>query len=274
MIASPREGRRVPDLVLEQYRLGELPPEAAARVERLLGAEPEIRQRLDALARSDVEIRARYPAEALAASVRARVAERGVPFAQGAPSHVRWMMPTALAIAATMLILAIPPAVKRLQLSTSGGLQPGVEERIKGSGASLAVYRRTAEGSETLADGDVAHPGDLIRLGYRAAGRGYGVILSIDGRGGVTLHFPLDGGMAAPLDKNGTVLLDRAYELDDAPGWERFYLVTSDASFSTLGVIDTAKRAAAAGRPSPPAVLAVPRGLEQTAFTLQKERRP
>src|SRR4030095_13113454 len=48
-------------------------------------------------------------------------------------------------------------------------------DRIKGTAASgrpaLAVYRRTNDGSEQLADRTVAHAGDLIRAGYRSARR-------------------------------------------------------------------------------------------------------
>jgi len=274
MIANPRDGQRVPDLALEQYRLHELPPDAAAAIERRLAAEPELRHRLDALDRSDVEIRGQYPEDWLAGRVRARVIERGAQLAKRVPSRARWMMPIALATAATMLILAIPSAVKRLQVSTPGAPGSALDDRIKGS-PELAVYRKIAEGSEKLADGAAAHPGDLIRLGYRAAGRGYGVILSIDGRGGVTLHLPPNGGTAAALDRHGNaVLLDRAYELDDAPGWERFYFVTADAPFAADEVVDAARRAAAANPVSPPATLKVPHGFAQTSFTLNKDRRP
>ena len=40
---------RVPDITLERYRLNELPPEAAARLDRQLQRDPGLRQRLDAL---------------------------------------------------------------------------------------------------------------------------------------------------------------------------------------------------------------------------------
>ena len=176
--------------------------------------------------------------------------------------------------AATVVLMAWRdrPRIGPSGVGSDGATDPD-GDRIKGLLPGLAVYRKTAEGSETLADGAVAHTGDLIRIGYHAAGRPYGVILSIDGRGGVTLHLPPDGDRAATLDREATVLLDQAYELDDAPRWERFYFVTGDAPFATALVLDAARRAASP-HGQPPRELALPRGLEQSTFSLQKEERP
>ena len=123
-------------------------------------------------------------------------------------------------------------------------------DRIKGLRPSLAVYRRTANGSETLADRTVARPGDVLRVGYHAAGRPYGVIFSMDGRGTVTMHLPAAGDHAVPLAREATTLLDQAYELDDAPLWERFYFVTGDSAFAAAPVVDAARRAAGDPRPA------------------------
>jgi hypothetical protein len=146
---------------------------------------------------------------------------------------------------------------------------PEPAERIKGMRPALALFRKSERGSEALADGDVARPGDLVRVGYRAAGRAYGVILSIDGRGAVTLHLPAAGGRAAALDPGDTVLLGHSYELDDAPRAERFFLVTSDAPFDVAPVVDAA-RAAARGGTAPPRALALPPLLDQSTFLLLK----
>ena len=46
--------------------------------------------------------------------------------------------------------------------------------------------------------------------------------------GCVTRHLPAAGARAAPLSRARPVPLPEAYELDDAPGFERFFLVTAD----------------------------------------------
>jgi hypothetical protein len=53
------------------------------------------------------------------------------------------------------------------------------------------------------------------------------VMFSIDGRGTVTRHFPLEKLESVRLEPKGEVSFPTSYQLDDAPGFERFILVTS-----------------------------------------------
>jgi len=147
-------------------------------------------------------------------------------------------------------------------------------DTIKGLEPTLMVYRRTATGSETLADGAPARAGDLLLLGYVAAGRRYGVILSLDGAGIVTMHLPANGSAAAPLRAGEIVLLDQAYELDDAPAWERFYFVAADEPFDVESIRGTLRQAAARGLALPPRSLPLPAGFGQNGFSIQKEVKP
>ena len=91
-------------------------------------------------------------------------------------------------------------------------------------------------------------------------------------RGHVTLHLPRQGRRAAPLRADEGVLLDHAFELDDAPGWERFFFVTSETPFDLVAVVDGARHAPVGA--TPPAALPIPAPLEQSAFSLEKEARP
>jgi hypothetical protein len=146
--------------------------------------------------------------------------------------------------------------------------------RLKGGGAELVVFRKTSDGSERLEPGATAGRGDLIRVGYRAAGRSYGAIVSTDGAGHVTVHLPRSGQSAAALEAGGTVLLDFSYELDDAPRWERFYLVTADEPFEVEPVRRAALEVAGAGSERAPPPLPLGDGLEQSVFSLTKESVP
>jgi len=145
---------------------------------------------------------------------------------------------------------------------------------VQRDGAVLLEDLRSANG--TLLNGvRISEPvplgdGDLIRIGYRAAGRRYGAILSADGRGTVTLHLPPRGQEAVALKNGPTVLLDQAYELDDAPRWERFYLVTGDAPFSLAPVLEAAREAATSAASASPAALRLPPRLDQAVFSLEK----
>jgi hypothetical protein len=263
---------RVPDLMLERYRLGELPASDAAAFEQRLQDDPGLRERLAELERSDAEIRRRYPPEWLAERIRDRLPAAPRQSGRTRPSRVlRWPVPVALAAAATLLLVLAP----RLVGPPRGGpaappLVGGSGDRIKGLKPALELFRKTPEGSETLADGATARAGDVIRVGYRAAGRGFGVILSVDGRGAVTLHLPRRGDEAAPLESGATVLLDHAYELDAAPRFERFYFVTAPVPFAVATVTDAARRAGATAANALP--LAAP--FEQATFLLRKGGRP
>lgn len=247
----------VPDLMLEQYRLNELPAAEAGRLEHRLLNDPSLQSRLHALATSDAEIARTFSSEWLAQRIRARVSA-----APPAPHGLGRRLALGSAYAIVVLALLVP-----LSMTTSEG------ERVKGLRPSLTVYRRTAQGSEKLADGALARTGDFVRIGYLAAGRDHGVILSIDGRGVVTRHLPIEGDRSVALLNDGPVLLDDAYELDDAPAWERFYFVTADQAFDIAPVLEAARRAAAATPRNPPS-LSLSRGFRQSTFTLQKEVKP
>jgi anti-sigma factor RsiW len=271
--------RGVPGLVLERYRLGELPAAEAEALERRLEAEPDLAARLAALDRSDEEIRRLYPPAWLADQVRSR--RKAAPDGAARPAWgwlLRWPVPAALAAAATIALVLAPRLLSPPALEPVAGARPAPSalavasgDRIKGLQPSLVLFRKTGSGSEALADGAVARAGDVVRVGYRAAGRTHGVIVSVDGRGLVTVHLPTSGSEAAPLRSGETVLLDRAYELDDAPHFERFYLVTADRDFEVEAVVEAARRVA--GVPAQDHLM-LPAPLQQTSFLLRKGGQP
>jgi len=256
--------RRVPDVTLERFRLSELPPEEMASIARQLRTDPELRDRVDSLAASDRAIAADHlPARLAEQVLQRRSAARRV---TGTTRPLRLVLASALG--AGLIAVAIAQPWSWPQAPAAGG------DAIKGLEPSLTIYRRTANGSETLADGAPAHAGDLLRVGYVSAGQRYGVILSIDGRGVVTLHLPTTGTVAASLRAGEAVLLDQAYELDDAPAWEGFYFVTADQPFAVETIRDAARRAGKHDLRSPPQSLPLPAGFTQTRFSIQKEVRP
>ncbi len=68
--------KQLPDWQLERFALGELPDEEMKAVREALAGAPELRERMAELERSDAAILAEYPAEAMAARLNARLAER------------------------------------------------------------------------------------------------------------------------------------------------------------------------------------------------------
>lgn len=247
--------RQCGDWELERFRLGELPEEEMEAIQRALDADPDLRTRLEALEGSDREIHMSYPADWVAQQVARRLKRREVPSISR--FDPRFALVAVILLAAVFAIYLpgpeVPPTWDR----------KGVDGiRLKGVKPDLLLYRKRASEVEQLADSSVAYAGDLIQIFYRAAGKPFGVIVSVDGRGTVTRHLPASGTSAVRLIQGDPVPLDYSYELDDAPKWERFYFLTADASFDVRDVTQAAKE----GLDS----LRVGREFEQFAITLYK----
>ena len=256
--------RRVPEVTLERFRLRELPPGEMESLAQQLRTDPELRGRFDSLAASDQALAAdHFPARLAEQVLLRRSAAR-----RAATTRPLRALALVSALGAGLIAVAIAQPWSSPHVPAAGG------DAIKGLEPSLTIYRQTPNGSETLADGASAHGGDLLRVGYVSAGQHYGVILSIDGRGIVTLHLPTTGGVAASLRAGEAVLLDQAYELDDAPAWEGFYFVTADQPFAVETIRDAARRADTHDLRSPPQSLPLPAGFAQARFSIQKEVRP
>lgn len=263
---GPQGQGRVSDVTLEQYLLGELSRREMTTTKRLLDRDESLRTRLQELKRSNRELLHRYPVADMSGRIRSELAQQ--------PSRAHSLGPysmTALlgAAAAVLLLMFFVP---RDFDSARSGKAPSTE-RIKGQEPQLKLYRKTREGSELLEDGAQAVPGDIIRIGYLSGGRLYGVILSVDGRGTVTVHVPPQGRRSVRLKNDGLVLLDFALELDDAPRWERFYFVTGAEPFDLTPVLQAAQRVAVDEDMDRGARLDLPEGLGQFAISLNKGRR-
>ena len=268
MIDRPSAQTRVPDVLLERYRLGEVTPDEKAAIERRLAHDDELRQRLSALDASDDEIRRAYAPAVVAAHVQRRLDARAAGAPQGIGALVRRLSWTKVAALAGVVVLVVLTGPRLF------GPAEEPADRVKGLEPAILLFRKVAEGSEPLEDGARARTGDLIRIGYRAAGSTWGLILSVDGRGTVTPHLPRDGTRAVRLSAGSQVLLDVSYELDDAPRWERFYFVAGSAPFDAAPVVEAARRAAAPGGAGPPRVLPLSMNVRQSSLLLVKEDVP
>jgi hypothetical protein len=250
---------------LERFRLGELPTVDREEIAARLAGDPDLQRRLSELERSNREIAEAYPAREMAEAIRRRAGQAAPAVPESRARFGAWLVPAG--VAATLVCVAAVAATIWL------GRPAGDDTTFKGDGEPLLVlHRKVSDSSEELAQGASVRQGDQIRVGYRASGHPYGAILSIDGRGTLSQHLPRGGDRSAALRPTGTVLLDYAYELDDAPRWEAFYLVTADAPFD-LEPVRRAVHAAAGGRAGAPASLTLPRGLSQHLFLLKKDSR-
>lgn len=143
----------------------------------------------------------------------------------------------AAAVLAAAIVLPVTLSEKKNYTEETIPLTQTQGVRLKGAAKSivpaLTLYRQEGKEAEKLANGAKAEEGDVIQITYNAGQRKYGFIFSVDGNGNVTQHFPEEGWESAELSKESTeVPLDFSYELDDAPDFECFILVTSNKPFS------------------------------------------
>jgi len=306
--------RRIPTWLLERVAVGEVPPEYADEVRDILAADPDERARLAELERSNAEILAELPPDQVAAEVTRRASAQAA-HPSAAPVPVRngrtrlwsgrrlFALSSGLAAAAGAVLVTVAvgrqagwidatptPGSSGDEIATSPGdigshdrdSLPDVT-RVKGP-PRLLLHRKRSDGKTELLDAknDAARAGDRIQISYMrgdaAHGAVHGVILSIDGAGAVTLHFPpLPGGstlLKRPNQGDSAASLSHSYELDDAPDYERFLFVTSPTPIDVGAVLVSAEKLArdraAAARDS----LALPPTLAQLWYTLRKETAP
>lgn len=237
----------IPDFMLERLRLGELEPVAAARLRDRMG--PEDEARLAAMDADDARLLDELPPRVLVAEVEQRLAAKRRPRL--------WLAVPILAVAAAVAVFALraPP------VQVAATAEAPETTRAKGDDR-LLIFRRTAEGEELLDDGDGARAGDLLQLALSLTAERHAVVMSVDGRGAITAHFPVRG-EATAVDA-GRHALDHAFALDDAPRYERFVLVTAEEPID----LDTVRGALAeAGDGS----LDLPAGWWQDTVTIRKE---
>ena len=261
-----------PDWLVERLAQGELPPVKVREIEQRLAAEGQgAGPTLAALEQSNNQILARLPAEMVVPAI-VRRAEQAAAARRGARrTRVLWLAP---ALAVGVLAVFAPSSMRAPhQAAGSSAVVEADDVRIKG-GVRLLAYRQSAGGGEPLADGSAVRPRDVVQLAVIAAGRRNGVVVSIDGRGGVTLHLPASPGAPTALpsgdgNKDRTVL-PNSFQLDDAPEFERFFFVTADEPVSVDKVLDAARSLARRPADARIGTLALPPRLEQSSLLLRK----
>ncbi|MEM6290669.1 MAG: ActD-like protein [Myxococcota bacterium] len=227
---------RVPDLLVEQLVLGELSDADAAAVRARLGATADAR--IAEVEASNVALLEKNPPERMAAQIHQRL--RALPDAPAEqPARWGWWVGGGLlaAAAAAVLVVVLPgdegptePPGEQVAV-----VQPPDVVRSKGDPA-IVLHKQVEGRGELLAPGATVSPGDAIRVAYRASGAAYGVLVSLDGAGAATLHFPETAGEPTALVQTGNQAL-HTFDLDDAPDFERFFFVTADAPLDVDAVM-------------------------------------
>ena len=255
---------------MERFVLGELPGSRMAEIRRLADADPDLREKIASLRRSSQGILAQYPSEDYVPKILSRLKAEAVslePKERTKPAYWRhFLLVTPVVAAALILVIAI---FFRPGDPTFGTRIKG-EETIDMTKTQVIIYRKINDHAEVLKNGDTAFTGDLLQIAYVPAGKIYGVVFSIDGNGVVTLHFPERDEDSTLLVQEQKKLLQTSYELDDAPGFERFFFVTSKSKIDTREILKSARLLAGAPDEAGSGKLMLPAAQDQFSIILIK----
>jgi hypothetical protein len=266
------QAKPVPEWLLERYLLDELPRRERRQLEKELERNPARRAELEKLRVSDRQILSKYSPEQVIPEILKRAA-----LVKPRPTAARrwrlaWIAAPALAFTVFLLVI-LPPLIQR-RLPVSDGSRPGDYIGIKGGGRlsapGLQLFRRRGGTDEILKNGDYVWAGDLLQVAYSAGDEIHGVILSIDGAGAVTLHFPEKADGDTTMRSGSGVFLPQAYELDQAPHFERFIFITAREPLSAAAILEKAGELAAHADQAMTGQLDLPEGFRQFSLLLRK----
>ena len=253
----------IPDRLIEKVHLGEATEAERARVL----ADPAARARLEALPALDAAFLAAHPADPMVRQIedRARIASAKDDVAR-----------RRAAIGGAILMPLVAVGLALVMIGTRPEMIPGTgPEPTTAKGpltAKLRIYRVREKGPERMVPGTVLRERDQLQVGIVPGNAKSAVVVSIDGRGGVTLHFPPDAAGSTELLQGQETLAPNGYELDDAPEYERFFLVADDEPVPVDTVLAAAEALVKQGDPKTQ-TLSLPPGLGQSAFLVRKEPR-
>ena len=224
----------IPDWKLERYLTGDLPEGEMSEIRELEKTDEVFARRVKMLREDNAAILRKMPFERLAEKMDARDcgAERRnnvIHF-----GFVKFAAAAALVLAVVSVALfsqreVVPDAGAQAMDVAMAAQDNGT--RIKGMDARMEIWKKTGDSAVQMLNLDEAREGDEIQLRYSVPEKCFGLLFSMDGNGTVTMHMA-DGSQAVALEPGKMTTLPFAYKLDNAPKFEKFFLLTSQKDFA------------------------------------------
>lgn len=257
----------ISDLKLEKYVLGELPETEQKALDNMMKSDTSLAARYKSILASNTDIFSNYPPEGVTLQIqwkynreKARDKKKKKVFAIRSFSLAGAFLSLFI-----LFFMFIPPG--RLPFYSS---RENEVVRVKGE-AAMKIYRKTTRGAQLLSSGTSVKSGSVYQIKYFAAEYKYGTIFSIDGNGYLTLHFPGSRSGALLLDQGSEEALSESFQLDNAPGFERFFFVTSMEPFNLFDVLEQGYELAENPVLAKTKLLQLPEYFKQQTFILLKE---
>jgi hypothetical protein len=206
--------------MLRRYHFNELSGEERARVEAELEKQPDARARLERMRAAETS----FLQQVDLASESVAILEK---LDRPQESWFRRLLvgrPLQLAVAIVLLVALIP-------LGRALLVDEPTHNRTKGS-AQLEMFVKDEAGVRKGNDGMILRSGDQIQFRYRAVGRRYLFVVSVDSRGVISPLYPDTRSASIEVRPDGLHTLEGSVILDDAVGPERIFAVFSDEPVS------------------------------------------
>ncbi len=202
------------NLKMEQYMLDELTPEEKRAIE----SKPETSEHIDFIVKSNEKFFKKFDIKKLAKETEEELLNE--------KKIIKFPTKTI-----TTLIAAAACFIITLNILPNFKTDNDFEEIIylKGS-EKINIYLKEGDQVDRLSNLDKVYEGDQLQITYQAKSQ-YGIIFSLDGLKNVTFHYPEKLYNSTSLDIGKEVTLPTSYILDNAPHFEKFYMITSDKSF-------------------------------------------
>lgn len=265
--------RQIKAWILERYLLGELPPSRMEEITLLAKENPDIKKEIDQIKQAGAEILKKHPPETMLPEILRRYKEnsRQARLREKAGPIIRKRLLYATPVLAFALLLLFIVFVK--DGTTPNNTRIKGEESLDFTKTQIIIYKKTNNKIELLNKREQAKAGDLLQLAYVPAGKRYGVIFSIDGKGVVTLHYPQNRSDSSILKQEKKNLLLSAYELDNAPDFERFFFITAMTEIAVQSMINKAEALALSPSSAKARNLELPESYNQFSILLTKEKK-
>ena len=249
----------IPDWKLERYLTGDLPEGEMREIRELEKTDEIFAGRVKMMREDNAAILKKLPFERLSEKMdsmsgRATVGSGRGTLASGGSFISGKGMPAGFKLvkfaAAAALVLAVVSVALFSQreigpdagTQVAGGAQVmdvamvdasegAGDTRIKGLDARMEVWKKTGDSAVQMPNLGEAREGDEIQLRYSVPEKCFGLLFSMDGNGTITMHMA-DGSSAVALEPGKMTTLPFAYKLDNAPKFEKFFLLTSQKDFT------------------------------------------
>ena len=236
----------IPDWKLERYLTGDLPESEMREIRELEQKDEVFANRVKLMREDNAAILRKMPFERLSEKLDA-MPERSNSAGNMVPVNFR-LVKFAAAAAFVLAVVSVALFSQREiasqdiggQLASDGSAESAMAvamadedngTRIKGMDARMEVWKKTGDSAVQMQNLDAASEGDEIQLRYSVPEKCYGLLFSMDGNGVITMHMG-DNNRAIALEPGKMTTLPFAYKLDNAPKFEKFFLLTSKADFA------------------------------------------